>query len=407
MVSDHRHGSKGVNGPQTGQETDGPRRVGIITTSRADYGIYQPVLRALAGSGDLKPLLWVAGMHMSPEFDLTVRRIEKDGWAIADRIECLVSADSEEAIASSMGLTTLRFATSLARQRPDIALVLGDRFEMHAAACAAVPLRIPLAHIHGGEETENAIDNVFRHSLTKLSHLHFAATELARRRVMAMGEDPERVIVSGAPALDSVAAVDLLDIAQLSDRFGLPSTPFVLATFHPETLNPKANIAALEMVWEAARATGLPVVFTKANADAAGRAVNDWLEERCAADPERSSLVGTMGVQGYFSAMKAARLMIGNSSSGIIEAASFGLPVVNIGERQKGRERSANTIDTPAQPPAIRAAVERALSDDFRNSARACNNVYGRGQASERIVSGLRSFLDDGAPIAKAFHMEE
>ena len=165
----------------------GPQVVGVVTTSRADYGIYKPVLRALAADPDFNPRLFVAGMHMSPEFGLTVSTIERDPFEIADRIECLVSSDSEEGVASSMGLTTLRFATSLSRNRPDLLMVLGDRYEMHAAALAAVPLRLPIVHVHGGEETENAIDNVLRHSLTKLSHLHFASTDLARRRILAMG----------------------------------------------------------------------------------------------------------------------------------------------------------------------------------------------------------------------------
>jgi UDP-hydrolysing UDP-N-acetyl-D-glucosamine 2-epimerase len=382
-----------------------PHTVGVITTSRADYGIYRSVLNRLEADTDFELGLWVTGMHLSPEFGMTVRLIENDGRRIIERIDGLISADSEEAVAASMGLTTLRFASALARHRPDLLIVLGDRFEMHAAALAAVPLRLPLAHIHGGEETENAIDNVFRHSLTKLSHLHFTSTKLAKARVLAMGEPPEAVIVSGAPALDGVGELDLLDHHQLASQFNLPAEPFALVTYHPETLKSDNAIASLESIWQALEGRDLPLVFTEANADAAGRAINDWLSARCALSDGRARLVGTLGARGYFSAMRAARLMVGNSSSGIIEAASFGLPVVNIGDRQKGRERSDNTIDVEDSFEAIELGITKALSPDFQAKAAAAINIYGDGKAAERIVDGLKAFFAGGAPVAKQFRL--
>lgn len=388
--------------------TSGPATIGVITTGRADFGIYLPVLRALQAEPDLRVRVWVSGMHLSPEFGMTVDLVEREGLDIADRVEGLVSSDSEEGVASSMGLTTLGFGRSLARQRPDLLVVMGDRFEMHAAATAAVPLRIPLAHIHGGEQTLNAIDNALRHSLTKLSNLHLTSTELAARRVRAMGEDPRRVVVVGAPALDHLGSISLFDRAELGRRFGLPADPFVLVTWHPETLSPETSARDLETIWSTLSEL-FPgrIVFTQANADAAGRALNRRVAEIVEGSSGRAVLVGNLGTQGYFSAMKAAVAMVGNSSSGIIEAASFGLPVVNVGDRQAGRERSANTLDSPAEPSALRGAVTRALSDAFRNTAGQAVNVYGDGKAAPRIVTAVRAFLAGDRSVVKAFHFDD
>jgi UDP-hydrolysing UDP-N-acetyl-D-glucosamine 2-epimerase len=378
-------------------------RIGVVTTSRADFGIYRSVLAALAADAALDYGLYVSGMHLSPEFGMTATLVRQSGHPVWDSLEALVSADSDVGTAKSMGLTTLAFADSLGRTRPDLLLVLGDRFEMHAAALAAVPLGIPIAHIHGGEETEGAIDNALRHSLTKLSSLHFPATELSARRIRAMGEPAGRVIVAGAPALDGISGLKRLGRAELAARFGLPAEGgYVLATYHPVTLNRDAGMAELDALWAALKDGPEPVVFTLANADASGRAVNARLEQ-IAASSDRVTVVGTMGAEGYFSAMAEASLMAGNSSSGIIEAASFGLPVVNIGDRQKGRERSANVIDAAGTEAAIRAAFETARSDRFRQTARKAVNVYGRGDAGVRIVRGIADFLSAGGSARKGF----
>jgi len=380
-------------------------RVGVVTTSRADFGIYRPVLASLAGDPDIDLGLYVSGMHVSPEFGLTETIVADSGYAVWDRVEMLLSSDTEEGIAKSMGLGTLSFASSFARTRPDLVIVLGDRFEMHAAGLAALPFRVPLAHIHGGEETEGAIDNALRHSLTKLSHLHFVSTQLAAARLRAMGEAPDRITVSGAPSLDQVASFERLPRAMLAERFGIPAEgDFLIATYHPVTLAPEHSLDELNALWSVLKQAGHRVVFTLSNADTAGRTINARLEA-IAAESDRVSLVGTMGVQGYFSTMAEAAVMIGNSSSGILEAASFGLPVVNIGDRQRGRERSANTIDCAADPDAIRAALERALSDSVRDTARQARNVYGQGKAGPAIHGGIRGFLEAGAPVDKHFHM--
>ncbi|WP_429911435.1 UDP-N-acetylglucosamine 2-epimerase [Glycocaulis sp.] len=382
-------------------------RIAVVTTSRADFGIYRSVLAALSRSGELDYGLLASGMHLSPEFGMTLSMVRESGHPVWDCIEGLVSSDSDVGTAKSMGLTTLGFADSLGRLRPDLLLVLGDRFEMHAAALAAVPMGIPIAHIHGGEETEGAIDNALRHSLTKLASLHFPATALSARRIRAMGERDERVIIAGAPALDGLAGFKRLSREELAARFALPADgPYILATYHPVTLDPEASRAELEALWAVLEVDSSAVVFTKANADAAGRAVNARLEEM-AASSERMTLVGTMGAEGYFSAMAHAELMIGNSSSGIIEAASFGLPVINIGDRQKGRERSANTIDTPGTEPAIRAALQTARSKTFREQARSATNVYGQGDAGERMAQEIARFLKEAGSARKRFVLED
>ncbi|MBR9824357.1 MAG: UDP-N-acetylglucosamine 2-epimerase (hydrolyzing) [Alphaproteobacteria bacterium] len=388
--------------------TTQPWSIGVITTSRADFGIYRSVLEALAAAPDMDYGLFVSGMHLSPEFGLTAKLVEESGHPVWDNVEGLMSSDSEVGIAKSMGLTTLGFADAFARRRPDALIILGDRFEMHAAALAALPFRIPLAHIHGGEETEGAIDNVLRHSLTKLSNIHFPATELSARRIRAMGEGADRVVVSGAPALDGLEKIPFLSRDELARRFNLPEVgPFILATYHPVTLEPERSFAELDALWQAVRDDPEPIVFTRANADTAGRAVNQKLEAFVSERPDRTYLVGTMGAQGYFSAMRAASVMVGNSSSGILEAASFDLPVVNIGDRQSGRERSTNVIDVNGDEAAIRAALAEARSPTLQARAKASKNVYGDGNAASRIVAGLRTFLEADHGVAKAFSLSE
>jgi UDP-hydrolysing UDP-N-acetyl-D-glucosamine 2-epimerase len=381
-------------------------RIGVVTTSRADFGIYQSVLKALTAASDIEFGLLVTGMHMSPEFGLTRTIIDDSGYPVWDRLETLLSSDTEIGVAKSMALTTLAFADCLGRHHLDLLLVLGDRFEMHAAALAAVPLRIPLAHIHGGEETIGAIDNVFRHSLTKISSLHFPATELSAERIRQMGEAGENVIVAGAPALDTIQSAAVMTRAELAQKFDLPeSGPFMLATYHPATLTPGSTFEELDGLWAAVRDAADPIVFTLANADPAGREVNGRLRAFADERPKTTTIVGTMGVDGYFSAMRSARVMVGNSSSGILEAASFGLPVVNIGERQRGRERSSNVIDVPGTARDIRDGLQRAISDEFREQIADCRNVYGDGRAAERIISGIQSFLGRGGRVAKEFQL--
>ncbi|HUP32556.1 MAG TPA: UDP-N-acetylglucosamine 2-epimerase [Gaiellaceae bacterium] len=375
-----------------------------MTVARSDYGHYLPLLRRIAETDSLRLHLIVAGAHLSPEFGETVAVIEDDGFEVADRIEMLLSSDTPQGIAKSMGLGVLGFAESFARTRPDILVVLGDRFEMHAAALAALPFTIPVAHIHGGEITRGAIDDALRHSITKLSHLHFVAAEEYGRRVIQLGEEPWRVLVTGGIGLDNVRSIPLLDRGELEALVGLSlDEPPLLVTFHPVTLEFEDAERQTGELLAALAAAGPSAVFTAPNADTGGRSVRRLIEEFVQSTP-RAVLVENLGTRAYFTLMSVAAAMVGNSSSGIIEAPSFELPVVNVGARQEGRVRAANVIDVGYGREEILGGIRRALDPTFRRSLRGLANPYDAGGAAELIVDRLASVELDGALVAKRFH---
>jgi len=379
------------------------RLIGVVTTARSDYGIYLPVLRRIEADDALGLRLIVSGMHLSADFGMTVEVIEEDGFAIADRVESLASSDAPLDIGLAMSKATAGFAESYARARPDILVVLGDRFEMFPAALAALPFGIPVAHIHGGELTQGAIDDALRHAITKLSHLHFTTTTEYARRIMQMGEEPWRVTVCGAPALDNLKTVDFMTRSELAEECGFkPDGEFLLVTFHPVTLEQDRTEQYAAQLFSALERFALPVIITMANADTGGRLINHMIRafaERC----DLVQAVDNLGTRAYFSTMKLATAMVGNSSSGIIEAASFGLPVVNIGTRQAGRVRGANVIDTGYETDEILAGIQRAVSDEFRRDLREMVNPYGSGNAAEAIVDKLKSVQLDERLIVKRF----
>ena len=379
------------------------KTIGVVTVARSDYGIYLPVLKAIQSTDSLDLQLYVAGMHLSPDFGSTVQAIEADGFPIQERIEMLVASDSPEAIAKSMGLGLLGFAQAFSRCRPDVLLVLGDRFDMYTAALAALPFNIPVAHIHGGEVTLGAIDDSLRHSLTKLSHLHFVSTEEYGRRVVQLGEDPARVIISGAPALDNLSDIQLLDREQLEARFGLElkEAP-LLVTFHSVTLEFERTEQYIDQLLEALTRWNLPIVFTQPNADTGGRIISEKIAA-FSSSRENAYTVDNLGLQGYFSLMGIAAAMVGNSSSGIIESPSFKLPVVNIGSRQLGRTRAANVIDVECIGEDIDRAIGRALSTTFGESLAGLENPYGDGNAAQKIVAALEDISLDETLIQKPF----
>lgn len=380
------------------------RTIGVVTVARSDYGIYLPVLRRIQADPDLHLHLIVAGMHLSPDFGLTVREIERDGFPIGDRVEMLLSSDTPEGIAKSMGLGTIGFAQSYARHRPDVLVVLGDRFEMHAAAVAALPFKIPVAHIHGGELTQGAMDDALRHSITKMSHLHFVATEDYARRVIQMGEEPWRVVVSGSPSLDTLLSTRLLGRKELERRYKLDlAQPFLLVTYHPVTLEVEQLETQMSELLAALDEVGVATVFTYPNADTRSRLVIQMIREY-AASRAQAQVVINLGTPGYISAMQIAAAMVGNSSSGIIEAASFKLPVVNIGTRQQGRTRAKNVIDVGYSRAEIVAGIRKALSPEFRASLADLKNPYGDGHAAERIVQRLKEVELDDRLLLKRFH---
>jgi UDP-hydrolysing UDP-N-acetyl-D-glucosamine 2-epimerase len=379
------------------------RTIAVVTVGRSDYGIYLPVLRKIGQRPGLKLHLVVAGMHLSPAFGHTVDAIETDGFEIGDRVEISPPSDSPEAVAKSMGLGTIGYAQVLAKVRPDILLLLGDRFEMHAAAVAAVPLKIPIAHIHGGELTYGAIDDSFRHSITKLSHLHFVSTAEYGRRVAQMGEEACRIVVSGAPSLDNLHDTKLLGAADFHRQFGVSGgQDFLLITYHPATLEAAPVEQSFQAVLYALEASESVVLFTLANADSGGQTINRMIRDYVEKHP-KARLIKNLGTQGYFSAMSLASAMVGNSSSGIIEAASFHLPVVNIGTRQQGRMAGPNVLNSDNSHVGILRAIKKAQSPEFRRKIASASNLYGDGKASDRIVDKLESVQIDNNLLIKKF----
>ncbi len=380
------------------------RVIGVVTTSRADYGIYLPILRRIEKKPELKLHLLVSGTHLLDEFGRTIEFIEQDGFPVGDQVEIALSSDSPEDIAKAMGQVVRGFAASYSRLCPDLLVVLGDRFEMHAAALAALPFKIPVAHIHGGETTQGAIDESLRHSMTKLSHLHFVSTADYARRVEQLGEEPWRVTVSGAPSLDNLGSLQLLDRRAIEAEFGLRLPDrFLLVTFHPTTLEYENVDKHAEALVAALRAAAMPVVFTLPNADTAGRTIRRRIFDFIEKDP-KAQAVESLGTLGYFSTMALASAMVGNSSSGLIEAPSFELPVVNIGNRQKGRVRAANVIDVGYQQEEIEAGVRQAISPAFRDGLSGSVNPYWSGGASAKIVERLLGVELNDQLVIKRFN---
>ncbi len=391
------------------QTTRGKRRIGVVTTSRADYShLYWP-LRELDDHPNVELGVFALGPHLSPAFGATIAEIERDGFPIQARIECLLSSDTDTGMAKTIGLAMLGLADALTAWRPDLLLLIADRYEMLAPAATALALRIPMAHIEGGEVTQGAIDDAVRNALTKLAHIHFTSTETARRRVIAMGEEPWRVHRAGAPSLDHLRRSTLLTRSALQDRLGLAfAAPTLLAAWHPVTLLRDTNAEAEALFAALASAPG-QLIFVYPNADAGSHALIERTRALAATRAQTHLFVNLDAVT-YWSLLGQADALIGNSSSGIMEAASFALPVVNVGIRQQGRERASNVIDVPADLTAIRRAIKRALSREFRNGLVGMANPYGEGTAAATIAAVLTSFPLQGllikAPVPIAAQTE-
>jgi UDP-hydrolysing UDP-N-acetyl-D-glucosamine 2-epimerase len=376
-------------------ETRIMRRIGVVTTSRADYShLYWP-LRELAARSDVELGVFALGPHLSPEFGNTINEIERDGFPLRARIECLLSSDTDTGMAKTIGLAILSLADALTLWRPDLLLLIADRYEMLAPASAALALRIPLAHIEGGEVSQGAIDDQVRNALTKLAHIHFTSTETARRRVISMGEEPWRVHRAGAPSLDHLRRSTLLDSAALDSRLGLALTaPTALAAWHPVTIMRDTNAEA-DALFAALAQTPGQLIFVYPNTDAGSYALIERTRA-LAATRNRTHIFVNLDAVTYWSLLGQVDVMIGNSSSGIMEAASFALPVVNVGMRQQGREHAANVLDAPADTAAILAALHRALDPAFRAELRGMTNPYGDGTAATAIAQILATTPLDG-----------
>jgi GDP/UDP-N,N'-diacetylbacillosamine 2-epimerase (hydrolysing) len=379
------------------------RRIAAVTVSRSDWGHLRPVLEAIRSAPGLSLQLYVAGMHLEPDFGLTVREIERDGWPIAARIPMTETDDSPHGVAASTSKGIEGFARAYAETRPDLVLVLGDRFEMLAAAVAALPFALPVAHIHGGEETEGAMDNQIRHAITKLAHLHFASADAHARRIVQLGEEAWRIHTVGAPGLDRLKAVSAPPREALAASLGLDAgAKWLVVTFHPVTLEYRDTAAHVSELLAALEKADAQIVMTYPNADTAGRVIIERIEEFAARHP-RVRLARSLGEEIYLSLLTHADAMVGNSSGGLIEAPSFALPVVNIGSRQRGRLRGANVIDVGYGREEILRGIEKALDPGFRAALKGLANPYGDGRAASRITEVLRTVPLDSRLIQKRF----
>jgi UDP-N-acetylglucosamine 2-epimerase (non-hydrolysing)/GDP/UDP-N,N'-diacetylbacillosamine 2-epimerase (hydrolysing) len=364
------------------------RRIAVVTTSRADYShLYWPLIE-LQQHPDIELGLIALGAHLSPEFGNTVSEIEKDGFPILARIECLLSSDTDTGMAKTIGLATLSLADTLSAWRPDLLLLIADRYEMLAPASVALALRIPIAHIEGGEVSQGAIDDAVRNALTKLAHIHFTSTALARKRVIAMGEEPQRVHHAGAPSLDHLQRSNLSSHEALEQRLSVSlQSPSLLVAYHPVTIHRKTTDEA-DALFAALHQIEGQILFVYPNSDAGSRQLIERTQAFASSRPNTYIFVNLDAVT-YWSLLRCVDTLIGNSSSGIMETASFALPTVNVGMRQQGRERAPNIIDTIADPDAITSAIHQAMSPNFRASLAGMTNPYGDGHAAERILQVL------------------
>jgi UDP-hydrolysing UDP-N-acetyl-D-glucosamine 2-epimerase len=373
------------------------RQVAVFTGTRAEYGLLYWLLREIEAHEDLELQLLVAAMHLSPEFGQTWRQIETDGFTIAAKVEMLLSSDTDTGVVKSIGLGTIGFADALARLRPDMLVILGDRFEALAIAQAALVMRIPIVHLHGGEVTEGAYDDSIRHAITKMASLHFVAADAYRRRVIQLGEDPATVFVAGALGLDHVTRTPIMSLPELAGHLGFAlETPYALATYHPVTAQDEDAIATVDaMLLALDELPHYQVLVTYPNADNGGRAVIERLQQYAASQPDRVVLVESLGFRRYIGALAHASVVIGNSSSGIIEAPAFRIPTVDIGVRQQGRLRASSVISCRADGDDIARALHQAVSKPFTLRCAATTNPYGQGNASSQIVKVLAAHAFD------------
>jgi UDP-N-acetylglucosamine 2-epimerase (non-hydrolysing)/GDP/UDP-N,N'-diacetylbacillosamine 2-epimerase (hydrolysing) len=376
------------------------RRIAVVTTSRADYSHLYWVLRELAPHPDVELGVIAIGPHLSPAYGNTIAEIERNGFPIKARIECLLSSDSDVGMAKTIGVAILGLADAFAAWRPDLLLLIADRYEMLAPASVALALRIPIAHIEGGEVSQGAIDDHVRNALTKMAHIHFTSTNIARRRVISMGEEAWRVHHAGAPSMDHLRRSKLLDRATLETRLGIRFTsPTILAAWHPVTIL-RDTVEEADSLFNALAAVPGQILFVYPNSDAGSHAFIERTKSLALKRPHTSIFVN-LDIVTYWSLLRQVDAMVGNSSSGIMEAASFGLPVVNVGIRQQGRERARNVIDAPANSPSISAAIKRALSPSFRKKLRGMVNPYGNGTAATTIARVLTSVPLDNLLMKK------
>ena len=380
--------------------------ISILTATRAEYGLLKLIMAKLNKVDEFDVRIVATGAHLSPEFGLTYQEIEKDGFTIDEKIEILLSSDTPSSISKSMGLAMISFADYFEKLNPDLLIVLGDRYETLAVATAAMNQRIPIAHLYGGETTEGAIDESIRHAITKLSYLHFTSTDEYRKRVIQLGESPERVYNVGATGIENILNEKLLGKEELENELIISlSKPYAVVTFHPVTLENNSAEKQIESLLEVCKVyRNLNFIFTKANADADGRIINKLIDIY---DRENDNIFAftSLGMKRYLSALKYCEVVIGNSSSGLLEAPSFGVPTINIGDRQKGRLQASSVINCEPSQESIRKALNLALSDEFAQRARETINPYGNGDTSNKVVEVIKNYMiNDKIDLKKKFY---
>ena len=382
------------------------KKVCIITGTRAEYGLLRPLIDKVYRAQNLDLQLVVTGMHLSPEFGLTYKEIEKDGYPIIAKIEMLLSSDTSVGITKSMGIALIGFADCFEQYKPDLLIILGDRYEMLMAASAAMVATVPIAHIHGGELTEGVMDEAIRHSITKMSHIHFTATEEYRKRVIQMGEQPGSVYNVGALGIENIRNMKLLDRKSLEQQLGFHfADRTIMVTYHPvileEITTEKQFKDILDVIYEE---KDLFVIFTKANSDMDGRIINRMIDEFVGCHKDRCVSFTSLGQLKYLSALQYCKAVVGNSSSGIIEVPTFGIPTINSGSRQRRRMQAESVIHCKNDKDQIKAALKKALSDDFAKKAACVRNPYEGNQTSDQIIDIINQALWNGIEKKKEFY---
>ncbi len=383
------------------------KKIAVFTGTRAEYGLLFPLLKKIKRSAEFKLQLIVSAMHLSPEFGLTYKQIEQDGFTIEEEVEILLSSDTDVGVCKTMGMAMISLADSLKRLKPNLFVVLGDRYETFAATITAYTMKIPIAHIHGGETTEGAFDEAYRHSITKMSYYHFTSTETYKNRVIQLGESPDRIFNVGAIGLDNVNELDLLNKEELGKELGLDlqEKKNIIVTFHPTTLETKTSEEQTRQILKALEKTqDINVIFTKSNSDSQGRIINTLLEEFTEKNKDKSKLFNSLGQLRYLSCLKHFDCVLGNSSSGIIEAPYFHTPTINIGDRQKGRVKSSSVIDCEAKSTEVIKVLKKVLAREFKSSIVDIESVYGKGHASEKILDILREKMGENINLKKKFY---
>ena len=381
------------------------KKICILTATRAEYGLLSPVIKKLNNIPEFDVRVVVTGMHLSPEFGLTYREIENDGVNIDRKIEMLLSADTPSAITKSMGVALMGFADYFAEINPDALVVLGDRYETLAVCIAAMNEKIPIFHIHGGETTEGLIDEAIRHAITKMSMFHFTSTEQYRKRVIQLGEHPSRVFNVGALGVENVLSISTISKEELGRELGINlDTCYAVGTYHPVTLEEySAEKQVMELIHAIEKNAKITFIFTKANADQNGATINKILDDYTK-KLKNLYLFDSLGVKKYLSVVKGARFVIGNSSSGLIEVPSFGIPTIDIGDRQRGRVSGDSVIHCKPEFKDIDKAINMAMSSEFRQKIVNAPNPYGTGNVSDKICQNILLILSKKNDLKKKFY---